>query len=318
VIKWTAQSAYPAGDPAYIDGDRIIKQIMAASGGRLEIDHHVAGAVVPATEEIEGLRTGTLDYAYTAGQYNMHLNTGFAFTDSRPGGLSNTQLRYWLKAEGNDLMTSEYAKHGAVWVSVHSWSPEDFAYTDFPLNTLDDVKKLKMRTAGVGGEILQRMGASTIFLPGGELYESMQRGVINSFEYGGATHAWDMGFQEVIDYVYLSLTRAPSDGGCWLARQESWAALPDDLKVLVMEIQRGNDDALWVDLMVENGEALQRIIDYGVTVEKLPKEIEDAFVAEADAYFDEKIAEEGADSFYAKIVNMQRAFKKICESQGVY
>jgi TRAP-type mannitol/chloroaromatic compound transport system substrate-binding protein len=291
---------------------------VTAAGGRLAIDYFPGGAVVPAAEEASALRTGSLDYCYTAGQYNQNLNIAFGFTDSRSGGLTDPQMQYWLRAEGNNLVGAEYAKYGIVWVSVHQWSPEDFAYTDFPLKTLDDVKKLKMRTAGVGGEILQSMGASTIFLPGGELYESMQRGVINAFEYGSASNFWDMGFQEVTKYLYLSLSRAPSDGGCWLASQKSWNALPDDLKMIVMEIQRGNIDQYWVKLLVDNGVAMQKIKDYGVVVEKLSKEIEDAFMAAAAKYFDKKIAEQGADSFYAKMVNSQSAFKKMCEAQGVY
>ena len=87
---------------------------------------------------------------------------------------------------GNELFTELYEPFGMTWIGDHLWSPEDFAYTSFPLNTIEDIKKLKMRTAGPGGEILARMGASTVFLPGGELYESMQRGVFNAFEYGGA------------------------------------------------------------------------------------------------------------------------------------
>lgn len=290
---------------------------MAASGGRLNIQFFAGGAVVPASEEADALRTGTLDYAYPAGGYNLHLHPAAHFSDAMPGGLSIVQQKYWMEVGGgNELYTELYAPFGITWVSDHLWSPEDFAYTNFPLNTLADVKKLKMRTAGTGGEILTNMGASTIFLPGGELYESMQRGVINAFEYGGAAEAWEMGFQEVIDYLYISLTRAPSDAGCFLARTESFNALPDDLKTIVMGLQRGAIDELWGYYLVTNAAAVQQIRDYGVQVQRLPAEIEDAFRAEANRYFDERAAEEGG--LYARIVESMRAFKEVSELQGVY
>jgi TRAP-type mannitol/chloroaromatic compound transport system substrate-binding protein len=125
---------------------------MAASGGRLEIEYFPGGAVVPATEEAQGLISGTLDYAYTAGGYNMSLDPAFALSDQMAGGLSNVQLQYYYKGYGGHaLFTEGYDRFGIVWISMQLWSPEDFAYTDFPLETVDDIKKLKMRTAGVGG-----------------------------------------------------------------------------------------------------------------------------------------------------------------------
>lgn len=319
MIKWTFQHSYAAGGPPDEYAKKVIDRIMAASGGRLVIDFFPGGAVVPATEEADALRTGTLDYAYSANGYNQHLDPAFPLFDQMAGGLSNVQLKYWLEAGGGyELAEEGYSRFGIVYVASHLWSPEDFAYTKDPINTVDDIKKLKMRTAGVGGEILSRMGAATVFLPGGELYESMQRGVINAFEYGGAAEAWDNGFHEVMNYLYISLSRAPSDGGCFIAREESWNALPDDLKVIVKYVQRAATDELWEFYMLKNAEALQKIKDYGVNVQKLPKEVEDAFMATAAQYFDEKIAEYGEDSLFARVVKSMRAFKKLAEEQGIY
>ncbi|MCK4961349.1 MAG: TRAP transporter substrate-binding protein DctP, partial [Anaerolineales bacterium] len=314
---WTFQHGYSSGSPPDIYNKKVIDRINKAAGGRLKIEFFAGGAVVPATEEADGLRTGTLDFANIYGGYNMHLNPATSFADGMAGGLSIVQLKYWMETGGgNELFTELYEPFGITWIGDHLWSPEDFAYTSFPLNTVEDIKKLKMRTAGPGGEILARMGASTVFLPGGELYESMQRGVINAFEYGGAAEAWEMGFQEVMDYLYISLTRAPSDAGGFMARTESWEALPDDLKTIVMYISRGAADELWGYYMVMNAEAIVKIGEYGVTVEKLPKEIEEAFVSEAEGFFDEKAAKEGG--IYARIVESVRVFKKIAELQGVY
>jgi TRAP-type mannitol/chloroaromatic compound transport system substrate-binding protein len=297
-------------------GEAVANRINTAANGRLVIDLFPGGAVVPAYEEFDGLRNAAIDMAHSANGANMHVDTAFGLLDQMPGGLNNPQLTYWYTAgEGNQIATEMYAQYGITFLSSWLAAPEDFAYTNFPLETLDDVKKLKMRTAGPGGEVLTRMGASTVFLPGGELYESMQRGVINAFEYGSADNAWDMGFQEVMDYLYISYTRAPSDGGYLGVRTESFNALPDDLKEIVRLGCEASVTVYYDYSIVKASEAMQMIKDYGVTVQRLPKEIEDGFVAEAEAFFNDKMAEEGSN--YSRIVNSMRAWKLICEEQGI-
>jgi TRAP-type mannitol/chloroaromatic compound transport system substrate-binding protein len=247
----------------------------------------------------------------------MHLNTAGAFFDQMPGGLTNVQLTYWYTAgEGDELGKEMVEPFGGTWLNNWLAAPEDFAYTSFPLETVDDVTKLKMRSAGLGAEVLTEMGASIVFLPGGELYESMQRGVINAFEYGSADNAWDMGFQEVMDYCYISLTRAPSDGGIIVARTEAFEALPDDLKAIVRYVSETVRGVYYESSIVKVAEAMEKIKDYGVQVQPLPKEIEDAFLETAEAYMDEKMAKESP--FFRKVVESQRAFKKLCEGQGIY
>lgn len=321
VITWTYQSSYGPNDPAHIEGDKILKKIMDAAGGRLVIKSFPGGAIVPATQESDALRTGTLEYAYTANGYNKHLDPAFPLFDQMAGGLSNVQLKYYLEGGGgNELLDEAYAKVDIVHISNHLWSPEDFAYTvkGMELKTLADVKKLKMRTAGIGGEIMTLIGASTVFLPGGELYESAQRGVINAFEYGGASEYWDMKFQEVTANLYISLSRAPSDSGEFQVSKKAWAALPDDLKAIVLWIQRGQIDSLWVQQLQKNGAALEQVKAYGVNVQRLPKEIEDAFITTANKYFDDQAAKYGPGSLYARAVKGMRAFKALAEAQGVY
>jgi TRAP-type mannitol/chloroaromatic compound transport system substrate-binding protein len=157
---------------------------------------------------------------------------------------------------------------------------------------------------------MSRLGAATVFMPGGELYESMQRGVINSFEYGAANEAYENGFHEVFDYAYLSPARAPSDENSVAASTPSFNELPDDLKLLVQTVVDEATDNYYGPTIVKDAQALQKIIDYGCTVEPLPKAIEDAFLAEAEAFYDEKMAQE--DDLYRRVLESQREFKEYC------
>ena len=81
---------------------------------------------------------------------------------------------------------------------------------------------------------------------------------------------------------------------------------------------RGAINTLWLEQLPKNGVAIEMIRDYGVTVEKLPKEIEDAVLAAALEFFDGKIEEYGQDSYYARVVLSQRVYKALAESQSVF
>jgi TRAP-type mannitol/chloroaromatic compound transport system substrate-binding protein len=152
-------------------------------------------------------------------------------------------------------------------------------------------------------------------MPGGELYESMKRGVINAFEYGSADNATDMGFQEVMKYMYISLTRAPSDGGYLAVRAESWNALPADLKQIVSDAAASVMDLYYNNAIVKAAAAIDVIKKAGVNVQKLPKEPEDAFIAAATKFLDEQMAKEGTN--YSLVVKSMRAWKVICQNSGI-
>jgi TRAP-type mannitol/chloroaromatic compound transport system substrate-binding protein len=253
------QSAFSAGDPQWALTEDIVAEIERASGGRLVIDLELAGAIVPAAEEFDGLRTGALDMAYSCAMYNKHLHSGAPILASVSGGLTTVQRMFWFPFGGGQELAKElFATHGITYLTYIGLPAEDFAYTTFELNTLDDVKKMKMRTAGDGGEIMGKLGASTVFLPGGELYESMQRGVINSFEYGAAKEGYEMSFHEVFDYAYLSPCRAPSDENSVAARTESFEALPDDLKAVVEHVTLGAMDDYLGPCISGDAKAMQK------------------------------------------------------------
>lgn len=320
VFEWTMQGSFEPGDPSWDPVSlRWVNRLNASSGGRLKIEAFPGGAIVPASEETDGLMTGVLDAATCCGGYAMNLDPGASLFDSMSGGLTSVQLAYWFRAGGGYEVAREmYSQWGIYYAAEMLLCPEDWAYTTVKLETVSDLKKLKMRTAGYGGEILDRLGASTVFLPGGELYESMQRGVINAFEYMAAMTGWEMAFHEVSDYLYLSYSRAPSDGCNYLIRQESLDALPEDLQNVVRYVSENEMTYFYDSMIQEDAAYLEKWREYGVEVLPLPKEIEDAYIAESVKFFDDKIAEYGEASYFAKIVRSQRAFKALWESAGVH
>ena len=158
-----------------------------------------------------------------------------------------------------------------------------------------------MRCSGDGGEILSRMGASVVFLPGGELYEAMQRGIVDGFEYSTLASNWDMHFYEIAKYVILSSSRAPSDPQVFFINTKAWNDLPEDLQQIVKEVIGNGTQKQHEFLTNESIKAVKKFTDFGCEVYKLPKEVEEALSLEATKFYKEKSGTESA--IYREILN---------------
>ena len=308
-IVWKSSGHGPATDPSQIYHDKCCEAITEASGGRLVIKPFVSGSVVPAYKELDAVNEGVLQMCYTCPMYQLDKWSCAGLISSRPGGLPGEALRTWFNYGGGaDLMNEMMTGYNTMtFPGALSPLPEEvFFHSKVKLETLDDIKGLKARCMGDGGEILARMGAATVIIPGGELYEAMQRGTIDAMEYSTLASNWVMHFNEVAKYVYLSPTRAPSDPQCFYVNTDAWNALPDDLKVLVRDEIDKWTQAQHEYLVYESVKAVDKFKEAGCEVLKVPKEIEDALLAEAAAFYEEKVAEE--PPIFGKIYNSMKEY----------
>ena len=308
-IVWKSSGHGPATDPSQIYHDKLCEAITKASGGRLVIKPFVGGSVVPATKELDAVSEGVLQMAYTCPMYNLDKWKAAGLISSRPGGLPGEALRTWFNYGGGaDLMNKMMEGYDIITFpgALSPLPPEVFLHSKEKIETPEDLKGLKMRCAGDGGEILAKMGASVVFLPGGELYEAMQRGTIDAFEYSTLASNWDMHFQEIAKYVILSPSRAPSDPQCFFVNKKAWEELPDDLKQLVQDEIDKWTQAEHEYLTYESIKAIDKFKGFGCEVYKLPKEVEAALSAEAEKFYAEKAAKE--DPVYAEILNSMNSF----------
>ena len=308
-IIWKSSGHGPATDPSQIYHDKLCEAITKASGGRLEVKPFVGGSVVPAYKELDAVHEGVLQMCYTCPMYNLDKWAAAGLISSRPGALPGEALRTWFNYGGGAELMNKMMEGYNVMTFPGALSPlpeEVFFHSKVKLETLDDIKGLKARCMGDGGEILARMGAATVIIPGGELYEAMQRGTIDAFEYSTLASNWVMHFNEVAEYVYLSPSRAPSDPQCVYVNKEAWEKLPDDLKQLVQDVVDKWTQAQHEYLVYESVKAVDKFKEAGCEVLKVPKEIEDALYAEADKFYEEKSAEE--DPIFAEIYNSMKEY----------
>ncbi len=310
-IVWKSSGHGPASDPSQIFHDKVCEAITKASGGRLIVKHFVGGSIVPATHELDAVNDGVLQMAYTCPMYNLDKWKAAGLISSRPGGLPGEALRTWFDYGGGADLMNEMMKGYNILTfpgALAPLPPEVFLHSKKLIKTVKDLKGLKLRAAGDGGEILSRLGANVVFLPGGELFEAMQRGTIEAFEYSTLATNWKMHFNEIAKYVILSPVRAPSDPQVFFVNKQAWNKLPDDLKELIRDIIGKWTQAQHEYLVYQSIKALEKFKKYGCVVYKLPKPVEEAISREADKFYKEKAKEYGG--IYAKILNSMNSYKK--------
>ncbi len=308
-IIWKSSGHGPATDPSQIFHDRCCEAITLASGGRLVVKPFVGGSIVPAYKEVDAINEGVLQMGYTCPMYNLDKWPAAGLISSRPAGLPGEALSSWFNYGGGaDLMNKMMGSYNVMtFPGALSPLPEEvFFHSKVKIETLEDIEGLKARCMGDGGEILKRMGAATVIIPGGEVYEAMQRGTIDAFEYSTIATNWDMHFNEVAPYMYLSPSRAPSDPQVFFVNKEAFEALPADLQEIVQAQIAKWTQAQHEYLVYKSVAAIEEFKQAGVEIFKVSSEIEDALYQAADEFYAEKSAKESP--IFGEIYNSMKTY----------
>ena len=291
-FEWVGQAALPAGMPPHEGLVRISETIGVMSGGRLMMTAHPAGAVVPATEEWKGINSGVLDFCAGGGSYmvsDMRFQTVFS---QCPGGMPPLPLMIFHRSVGYEVMNKWYREKGFGFIDIgggfHGLA-ESWIHTNKPLTGPEDMDGLKMRASGDAGKILEGMGVGTVFMPLGEIFESMQRGVIDAFECSCPAFDYSMGLDEAATYTYLSPSRAPTEVYQFLVSEEKFMELPDDLKAIVQDAAVAEGVNYFAMLNSRNADAIVAMAEGGEIIEPLPASINEAFSVEVKKFYAEEV-----------------------------
>jgi len=309
VIKWRLVTFWGTGTPFYPSIEAACDRITTASGGRLVVECFPGGAICPATKEFDAVNAGTVEAARSGGHYLLYLFPAaglFGIVVAGPSPLE--RLCWYYEGGGRELETRMMEGYNVRTIAYATLArAEMFGHSNKPLTSLADFKGLKFRTAGDWGSILTKLGASVVFLPGGEIYEAAQRGVIDAFEYSTPSTNWSMGFHEICKYAIFPGIHAPNASDQYLGNKDAWAKLAPDLQVLVEEILMNEQLHFYSVQAMMDMEAIQNFKDYGTEIIYLPEEVQKAVEEAAKEYYDELAAE---DAFVAEVLQSQREFSK--------
>jgi TRAP-type mannitol/chloroaromatic compound transport system substrate-binding protein len=286
--------------------------ILAASGGRLDITISSSGEIVPRDEGTPAVADGVVDIASPAASMDMGRLGPVTYilgSSGLPAGGSTMDWVSWaIQGDGLAVMSDVYSDYGYV-KGVVGGAAELFAHSHKPLTKASDFKGLKFRALGLWGEVLQNSyGASVVQLPGGEVYSAMERGVIDAFELGPAGLNWTLGFQEIAEYVGLPGVQSPGYFKPAVVNKGWYDALPADLQDLL-------DDELAALAMrsvayigYENSVGIQKFRDYGTKFFYVEDDFQ-ADIAQKSRALCEQFAAD--DPVFKQVWDQQNAFFKV-------
>jgi TRAP-type mannitol/chloroaromatic compound transport system substrate-binding protein len=304
------QTSWPASDIWMDFARQYVQRVEAMSGGTLKIDLLPAGAVVGAFQVLDAVNDGVLDSAHTVPVYwyGKHKAASLFGTGPVFGGSATTMLAWFHAGGGKDLyreLTQDILKLNVYGFYGFPMPAQPFGWFKKPITTVAEVKGFKYRTVGLAADLMQRLGMSVAQLPGGEIVPSMERGVIDAFEFNNPSSDSRFGAQDVAKNYLLSSYHQASESFEFLFNKEFFDGLSPAHKAILeyaVEAVSTANTAIALDNYSADLVKLQK--DSGVTVHRTSKEILDAQLVAWDAL----IPELEKDPYMKKVLDSQRAW----------
>ncbi len=287
-IEWRMVTSWPKNLPGPgVTAERLAARITAMSGGRLKVKVHAAGELVPPLEVFDAVASGTAEMAHTASFFWQGKVPAAAFFTAVPFGLTPIEHITWIDHGGGQAIWDDlYRPFGVKPFMAGNTGFQMGGWYRREIEGLDDLKGLKIRMPGLGGEVLRRLGATPVSIPPGEIFPALQSGVIDATEFLGPWSDAAFGFYKVAPHYYWPGFHEPNGTGEALVSVKAFAALPDDLKAVVSAAAAAENARALGESEWENGAALKRLIDdHGVKLKRFPDAVLDAARAESEAVF---------------------------------
>ncbi|MCA8901892.1 MAG: TRAP transporter substrate-binding protein [Hyphomonas sp.] len=197
-------TTWPKGLPGLGEAaDRVAARIAAMSDGAMEVKVFAAGELVPAFESFDAVANGSADMYHGAEYYWTAKSTAYPFFTAVPFGMTAQEIMGWIDAGGGQALWDELSgQFGVKAIQAANTGHQMGGWFRKEINSLDDLVGLKMRIPGQGGDVLRALGGSSIALPGGEIYQSLQTGAIDATEWVGPWNDFALGFYREAPYYY--------------------------------------------------------------------------------------------------------------------
>jgi TRAP-type mannitol/chloroaromatic compound transport system substrate-binding protein len=266
-FEWKLVTTWPKNFPGLGSGpENFARYVNEMSEGRLSVRVYGAGEIVPAMEVFDAVSQGVADAGHGAAYYWKGKVPSSVFFTAVPFGLNAQEMNGWLHYGGGlELWQDAYAPFNLVPMAGGSSGVQMAGWYNKEINSIDDLKGLNMRIPGLAGEVFAAAGGTAVRIAGGELYTSMQTGVIDALEWVGPYNDLAFGFQEVAKYYYYPGWHEPGSILEFIFNRDSLEALPADLQAIVKYATRAANQDMLDEYTARNNAALQRLLnEHGV------------------------------------------------------
>ncbi|MCE9662098.1 TRAP transporter substrate-binding protein [Halomonas sp. M5N1S17] len=310
-ITWDMVTSWPTNFPALGTGaNDFAERIETLSNGRMRVRVHGAGELVPAMEVFDAVAAGTAEMGHSAAYYWRGKVAASQFFTAVPFGMNTTETNAWLYyGGGQELWDEIYAKHNLKPFPVGNTGAQMAGWFKEEINSLEDMQGLKLRLPGLAGEAMNGIGVTTVNMAGGEIFTSMQTGVLDAADWVGPYNDMAFGLHQVADYYYTSPWNEPTAVLEGTVNLDAWNALPDDLKAVVTEAARASNLAMISEFAYRNAQALDTLVEeHGVQLRTFPDDVVEALYESSQQVIQNQV-ENDPDS--AKVYESYQAFQSL-------
>ena len=267
---------------------RLAKRIGDLTEGRIDVKYFAANERVGAFDVFDEVASGNAQAYHSADYYWKGKHPGWAYFTSVPFGLTYTEHAAWINHMGGQELWDELAAgFGLKCLACGNTGVQMGGWFNKEIESADDLKGLKMRIPGLGGDVMAKLGASPVSLPGGQIYENLVSGAIDATEWVGPWNDYFMKFYEAAKYYYYPGMHEPGGPQSFGMNKAWW----DGLSKVDQEIIKAACEAEFLNLMSEynanNGTYLAKLInEHGVKLRKFNDDVYDAFGEAAEEVFE--------------------------------
>lgn len=270
VFRWRAQHFLPSQMEGYKEFVRWCDKVNKASNGRLVIKPFPPGAAVPGAEQWEAVRKGVIEMGLSYGAYWVGKTPMAGFSVGVPFTLRDLSDQYVLfqKLGLEDLVRANYAKQN-IYFLRHLPCLDTVMTSKKPINSVADLKGLKVRATGLIGEMLAAAGSAVAYFPGPEIYGALEKGIIDAAVYGSLNNQYELGFHEITKFI--AVPPMASEGDEVIINLDAWNKLPADLQMILKLSAAEHGERLAAIYRYESETALKKFAKKGVKVSVMPE-----------------------------------------------
>lgn len=308
-LRWRLISSFPRSlDTIYGAAEVFSQRVQALTDGRFDIRVYPAGEIVPYDQVLESVQKGTVQMGHSASYYFKGKNPALPFDCSVPFGLTARQQNAWMyHAGGLELMRELFSDFNIINFPGGNTGTQMGGWFRKEINSLAELRGIKMRIPGLGGEVMDRLGVGVEQIAGGEVYPALERGAIDAAEWVGPYDDEKLGFYKVARFYYYPGWWEPGPALTFYINQDEWNKLPKMYQEAISTASTAASSAMQSSYDAKNPPAFARLLEQGVQVRPFPSDLMEA--AERHS-FEIMETEAAADASYNKVFTAFKTFRE--------
>jgi TRAP-type mannitol/chloroaromatic compound transport system substrate-binding protein len=275
IIEWRMVTSWPKGLPGVgVGADRLAARIEAMTGGRLRIRVFAGGELVPALGCMDAVMDGTAEMGHDASFYHVGKDQTFAIFFAVPFGMVADEQAAWLLHGGGQALWDEMNdRYGIIAFPAGQTANQSFGWFRNEVNSAEDFRGLKIRMPGLGGEMVQKLGASAVLIAGGEIFAALQSGAVDAAEFIGPVNDLPMGFHQVAKYSYGPGIQEPGGTVQLMVNKSKFMELPADIQEIIKAACHAGHEDMKVEYDLRSGETMEVLrLEHGVNFRRLSRD----------------------------------------------